>query len=497
MHPRSATCLPFAVTALLSVGPVGDEVLAQGPTIGAPSTSISTATGDWNRFRGPNGTGLASDGSYPSQIGPGQNVLWERSFPAGQSSPVFSAEHLFLTGVEDEKLYTYALDRRTGETVWQREAPRPRRTTFHAKNHAAAASAAVDGDTVVVFFDEFGMLAYDHAGEELWRLPMGPFNNIYGMGSSPVLVDDAVVLGCDQAAGSFVICVAKRTGEVLWKVDRPQSISGHCTPVIYVTEEGKKQILLPGSYSLDAYDAETGKRIWWVSGLASEMKSVPVLLGDTLWIHGYGGPFNDQGKQIVLPPFAQALEEMDKNGDGLIARTEIENRSVSRWISFVDPSQDGALDATEWIGARAFFAATNSAMAIKVGGEGDVTEKNVLWRYYRSIPQLPSPLIFEDAYYLLSDQGGLLTTLSAQTGELVEKGRLDKAVDNYFASPVGGDGKVYIISESGILTVLAREKGFEPIHTVDFDSPCYATPALVDNRVWIRTQDRMYCFGEG
>ena len=490
----SHCCLSFAVGALC-LGVVADPVYSQGPSAGAQGGAAEAT--DWNRFRGPNGTGLATAGSYPAQIGPGKNVVWERPFPGGHSSPVFSAEHLFLTGLDGEKLYTYALDRRTGETVWKREAPRPRRTEFHAKNYAAAASAAVDDDTVVVFFDEFGMLAYDHSGEELWRLPMGPFNNIYGMASSPVMVDDAVVLGCDQQKGSFVISVAKRTGEVRWKIDRPHSISGHCTPVIYAPAEGNKQVILPGSYSLDAYDAETGERIWWINGLPSEMKSVPVLIGETLWIHGYGGPFNDNGKQIELPPFAEAANEMDKNGDGRIAREEIPNRQVSRWIQFVDPSRDGALDAEEWVGARAFFSAVNVAMALKVGGKGDVTDENVLWRYYRSIPQLPSPLIFGGAYYLLSDQGGLLTKLSAESGELVEKGRLEAAVDNYFASPVGGDGKVYILSESGILTVLAEGEGFEPIHSVDFDSPCYATPALVDNRVWLRTQDRMFCFGEG
>ena len=112
-----------------------------------------------------------------------------------------------------------------------------------------------------------------------------------------------------------------------------------------------------------------------------------------------------------------------------------------------------------------------------------------------SIPQLPSPLIAGGVYYLLSDQGGLMTTIRADTGEFLEKGRVGEAGDAYFTAPVCGDGKVYLLSESGLLTVLAVGGGLEPIHSVDFDEPCFATPALVDDKVWIRTHSHLYCFG--
>ena len=123
------------------------------------------------------------------------------------------------------------------------------------------------------------------------------------------------------------------------------------------------------------------------------------------------------------------------------------------------------------------------------------TAKSVLWRYYRSIPQLPSPLVTEGVYYLAADQGGLVTTISADKGELIEKGRVGEAGDAYFASPVAGDGKIYLLSEAGILSVLAAGKGLEPIHVADFGAPCYATPALVDGSVWVRTHEHVYRFG--
>ena len=104
----------------------------------------------------------------------------------------------------------------------------------------------------------------------------GPFNNIYGMGASPIIVDDLVVLACDQSTGSFIAAFEKKTGKERWRTPRPEARSGHSTPIVYAPRAGPKQILLPGSFLLNAYTADTGKRLWWVGGLSFELKSVPV-----------------------------------------------------------------------------------------------------------------------------------------------------------------------------------------------------------------------------
>ena len=265
--------------------------------------------------------------------------------------------------------------------------------------------------------------------------------------------------------------------------------------MVHRTAEGRDQVLLPGSYLLDAYDAATGERLWWVRGLPGEMKSVPVLLGDTLWTHGFASPLNNLGNQIEFPPFESALETMDSDKDGRISEHEIPDKRVQQLFVFFDPDGDGFLDEAEWEGTRASLASVNSAMAIHVGGKGDRTADAVQWRYHRSIPQLPSPLVYEGVYYLLADQGGLLTALSAGSGEQLNRSRLKDAVDSYYAAPVAGGGHVYLLSESGILSVLPAGGDLAPIHTVEFDEPCYATPALEDGRIWLRTQSRLYCFG--
>ena len=140
----------------------------------------------------------------PAEFGPSLNVVWKTDLPQGFSSPIVHGDRIFLTGFRDDKLFTFAVDRRTGKVLWEREAPRDRKEKLDPRNHPAAASAATDGNRVIVFFGDFGLLAYDVNGKDLWRRPLGPFNNIYGMGASPILVDDKVVLACDQSTGSFI-----------------------------------------------------------------------------------------------------------------------------------------------------------------------------------------------------------------------------------------------------------------------------------------------------
>lgn len=449
----------------------------------------------WNRFRGPNGTGIAA-GAFPAEIGPAEHVLWVRELPPGRSSPVLSAKRVFLTALEGEQLVTLGLERDTGAVLWKREAPRPRRTRFHPDNHPAAPSAAVDGDTVVVFFDEFGLLAYDHDGNERWRLALGPFDNVYGLGASPVLAGDSVLVACDQSTNSFLLAVSKKDGRELWRADRPEAVSGHCTPVLWKGPDGREEALLAGSYLLDAYDVKSGERLWFASGLPAEMKSVPVLLDDRIWLHGYNSPLNELGSQVELPVFADARAKLDANADGRIAAAEIPDERVRNYFEYYDLVADGALDEGEWEKLRVSLAALNSAQCIRLGGRGDVASTNVVWRHHRGVPQLPSPLVYGGVYWMLADQGGLLTELDPATGELYGKERLAHALDAYYAAPVAGDGKVYLLSQTGTLSVLAAEKGLELLHVARFDEPCYATPALEGGRIWLRTEKRLFCFGD-
>ncbi len=456
---------------------------------------LSANAEDWNRFRGPNGSGVAETAGLPAAFGPDTNVTWKTTLPPGYSSPVLSDDRLFLTAVEDEKLFTYCLSRKTGELIWKHECPRPRTEKLDRRNNPAAATPVVDGDSVVVFFGDFGLISYDLEGNERWRRPLGPFNNSYGLGASPIIVDDLVVLVCDQRTDSFIIALDKQTGEPRWRRPRIDAISGHSTPVVYQAAGGTPKILAPGSFRMDAYSPETGESEWWVYGLPSEMKSVPIVNGDTVYVAGYNVPINDAGQQITVPPFTQALEEYDADGNSKVARDELPQGRLQQLVGFSDRDRDGGLDADEWRIYAAAQSSENGLRAIKLGGKGDTTATSLAWKYPRAVPQLPSPLLYQGVLYMVND-GGILTMLRPESGDLIKQMRLRGAVDHYFASPVAADGKVFFVSQAGAVTVLSAGDKPEILSVNELNEETYATPAIADGQIYIRTAGTLYCFGK-
>src|SRR5262245_3414190 len=278
---------------------------------------------DWSRFRGPNGTGIANVTGLPTEFGPAKNVAWKAPTPPGHSSPVLTPTHVFLTGIDGEKLFVLALDRAKGKELWRREVPRTGKGRIENVNGPASPSAVTDGDRVYAFFQDFGLIAFTADGRELWRRPLGPFNIFYGFGASPILVDGLLILPVDQDSGSYLLAVDPATGKTRYQVDRPGVISGYSTPTVYEPPGGPKQIIIPESFQLSAYSAADGKRVWWVRGLACEMKSVASIDGDTLYVNGWGFPQNQPGAQIPTVPWSEALARYDKDHDGKIAQTEI------------------------------------------------------------------------------------------------------------------------------------------------------------------------------
>jgi outer membrane protein assembly factor BamB len=453
----------------------------------------SAGASDWARFRGPNGSGVSDTVGLPVEFGPDRNLIWKTPLPPGHSSPILSDQYVFLTAFEGEDLLTLCLDRSQGKIVWRQRSPRDRHDEVDRRNSPASPSPVTDGANVYVFFPDFGLLSYDLQGNERWRLPLGPFNNIYGMGASPILSDDLLLLACDQSTDSFLIAVGKDDGRVRWKTSRPEAKSGHSTPILWQPEAAAAQLILPGSFLLTSYSLETGERNWWTRGLSFEMKSTPVLDGTTVYVNGYGSPMNQPGKHLKIEPFEAVCAKHDANGDGRLSEEEADE-DTKPLFPFVDLNRDGLLDADDWGYYRAAMASTNGVLAIALGGKGDTTDSSVRWTYHRAVPQLPSPLLYRGVLYMVND-GGIVTSFQPASGEVIARGRLKGAVDQYYASPVAADDKVFMVSEGGKVSVLAPDGSLEVLAVNDLGEPSYATPALADGRIYIRTTSALYCFG--
>jgi outer membrane protein assembly factor BamB len=246
---------------------------------------------------------------------------------------------------------------------------------------------------------------------------------------------------------------------------------------------------------MDAYDLETGEPVWWVERLPSEMKSAPVVHGDTVYVSGYNLAENEPGRQIQLPSFKDVLGAHDKNADALLTREESPDEMRRKYHPYIDLNHDGRLNEHEWNIYAAAFRAENSLQAIRLDGRGDVTPTKVKWKYHRAIPQLPSVLVYHDDLYMINDSG-VLTILRAATGTVRKQFRLNGVSAAYFASPVAGDGKVIFSSHDGTVTVLRGSGEYEILSSARFDEAIFATPAIADGRIYIRTAGRLFCFGK-
>jgi outer membrane protein assembly factor BamB len=468
------------------------------------SPVVIGASDEWSQFRGPNGTGVSATTGLPTEFGPTKNVIWKTELPAGHSSPVLTRDRIFVTAHDKEKLYVIALDRQTGKILWQREVPRAHAGRLQNVNGPASPSPVTDGTNVYVFFQDFGMLSYDAAGKERWKLPLGPFNMFYGFGASPILVDDKVILPVDQDnPTSYLIAVDKNTGKLRWKVDRPVVISGYSTPIVYQPKRGPKQIIIPESFQLSAYSVADGKRVWWVRGLACEMKSIASHDDEYLYINGWGFPQNQPGQQVPTISFEEGLAAYDKDKDRMITKAEIsaaggttkmDKLLVAAFEAF-DMNRDEKLNDKDWEVFRAMMAAENGLLAIKMGGQGDQTAKAIRWRYTKPVPQVPSTLLYQNVLYMINDSG-ILISFDPVTGNVLKQGRLHGAIDKYFSSPVAADDKVFLIGQGGQVSVLKAGGDWQVLAVNELDDECYATPAIADGRIYIRTRSALYSFGK-
>ena len=465
-------------------------------TLTAIAVALLGAPADWPSFRGPNGSGVARTSGLPIELRPDRNVVWRTALPSGVSSPILTPDRVFVTAAEKGHLLTICLDRSSGRILWQREIQPNRSETLHKLNSPASSTPVTDGESVYVFFADFGLVSYGREGNELWRLPLGPFTNLHGMAVSPIVVENKIVLLCDQDSESYLLAVDRASGKTLWKTPRPEAVHGFATPTVFRPRAGPVQLITPGSYQLDSYSADTGQRLWWVRGLTWQVKPTAVVDEETIYATGWA-PGADAGERQNLPPFEEVLKEGDKNSDGKLSPEEVPERfrHSGSWNA-IDLQRDGVLDARDWSFYRARRSAQNVTIAVRPGtSSGDLAESHIVWQTDRSVPVVSSPLLYQGILYTIKD-GGILTSFDPATGKILKQARLQGAIDSYYASPVAGDNKIFLASETGKISVVKPGTQWEILAVNDLNEPCYATPAIGDGRIYIRTPSTLYCFAD-
>jgi outer membrane protein assembly factor BamB len=483
------------------------------PHCGYPAHGAAAASENWPQFRGPNASGVApGDHALPVEFGVDRNVAWKTAVPSGHSSPCIWGDRIFLTAFspESRKLEVLCLDRNSGKLLWRRDAPAERIENVHSVSNPATATPATDGERVYAYFGSCGLLCFDFAGDLKWSVPLPVAATRFGSGTSPIVTGEQVILNRDTGPEAYLLAVDRRTGKTLWKQAHAPSLRpvGECysTPVVW-----NGQLLLHRSGEIAAYDLRDGKPRWSVHSDTSGT-STPVVTETAAYV-GTWNNFGEPDQRPSMPDFAALRKEYDKNGDGRISEAEFPadlylfrrpeadpnikgvNFSIKAFFRSLDRNQDGQLDEAEWQSVLTLMAMNvrdHGLLAIRPGGEGDVTATHVLWQEKRSVPEVPSPLVYRDRVYMVRD-GGIVSCMEAKTGKLLYRERLG-AAGSYFSSPVASGGRVYVASGDGKVVVFTAGDRLEVLARNDLQEPIMATPGIVGDRLYLRTAGHLYAF---
>lgn len=423
------------------------------------------ADAPWPQFRGPGGAGIGADPGLPERWSATENVAWKTDLPGRSwSSPIVAGNQVFVTAVvsqgegeppkkglyfggdrpeppRDEHAWkVIALNLGGGAVDWERTLHRGApRTAIHLKSSFGAETPVTDGKRVYAVFGGVGVFALTVEGREVWTHPLPPRRMRAGWGTaaSPVLRDDRLFLVNDNEEHSELLALDAATGREVWRVDRDEK-SNWATPFLW-SHGDRTELVTSGTGAVRAYDLDGGLR-WTLRGMST----------------------------ITIPtPVA---------GDGLLFVSSGYVGDSLRPIYGIRPGAHGDITPPE----------------------GASTSEFVAWSHPTGGPYNPSPLYYDGRVYVLYDRG-MVSCHDARTGRLLyDRERLPGGFA-FTASPWAAGGKVFCLNEDGVGYVLRAGDAFEVLWTnrLADDDMCMATPALVGNRLLIRTSARLYCLQAG
>lgn len=348
--------------------------------------------------------------------------------------------------------------------------------------------------------------------EEALPTPVSMRN--FGAGTSPIVHGDTLFLNHDTDEGeAYLLALDSKTGKTRWKTTRLLSTLSWSTPVVW--QGDNHQLVVLGSGRVASYNLEDGEEIWAVSKVGSSAISVPVIGNKRVYTSTKS--MVGIGKEYDVDLSWRIVSEADSNKNGSIEKEEVKDGLLlpqrmelprdNPGFGFLMPNVDflfdgqdhdknNSLSKEEWTSAISMFLSNNDSIMVGIesGGEGDITESHVTWKYDGpNIPEVPSILFCQDRIYSVCD-GGVVICLNPESNELLYRSRLDQGRGQYIASPIAARGHIYFSSVKGVLSVIQAGDTFNLVHQVNLGEPMYATPALHENSMYVRTANHLYAF---
>ena len=403
--------------------------------------TVSACAGNWPAWRGPEGTGVSTEKNLPVRWSATEGVRWRTPLPnPGNSTPIVWSDRVFVTqAIESEGRRTLmCLDRREGKLLWQSGVSYPEKELTHETNPQCAASPVTDGERIIASFGSAGLYCYDFNGKELWHRNLGKQIHIWGNGASPIIHRDLCILNFGPGERTFLIALDKKTGETVWQAVEPGGHSGEKQP----GESGNNWI---GSWTTPIV-IEAGGREELVMTFPKRVCAFDPKTGREIWMCGGLNP-----------------------------------------LVYTSPLYAGGV-------VVAMGGFNGSAVAVKAGGLGDVTETHRLWQHPRTKQRIGSGVIHEGHIYILNDPG-VAECFELSTGKLVWEERLQGkgAKSSSWSSMVLAEGNLYAINHSGDTFVLRASPKLEVLSMNPLGETTNASLATSDGEIFIRTYRNLWC----
>lgn len=375
---------------------------------------------NWPRFRGPDGLGISEDATIPEKWTE-KDVAWSVELPGvGHCSPVVWGEHLFVTSATDEgKSRTlYCLDSASGKIRWSKT-EQFATNKLHAKNSFASSSPATDGERVYVPFADdanYALLAYDLEGNLSWKVSLGPLKSQHGLGVSPIVFEDLVILPNDQDGPSSVVAFDRRNGKQVWKTDREAREASYATPIIVELSGSKPQLIcVSGATGMTSLDPWTGELNWKTKPLPQRTVASPAFAGGLIYVTcGQGG----KGTRLI---------GVDPTGHGDVEESHVKVRR-DKGLPYV-PTIVGYGD---WI----FFWNDNGVVSCY-----DARTQEPVWEKRVGGNYSGSPIIVAGKLYCI-DESGQVVVLAA--GPKFEELGVTPLGDASHSTPAVANGRLYL-----------------------------------------------------
>ena len=404
-------------------------------------TAFASA-GNWPAWRGPTGQGFCEEKNVLLKWSDKENVKWKIPLAdQGNSTPVAWGDRIFVTqankGGSVRSLLCFA--RADGKLKWQKDISYSEKERNWSDSWYCNASPATDGERVVVSFASAGMYCFDFEGKELWkRTDLGKWDHAFGSGSSPVLYGDLAILWCGPNEGkgrNFLLAVNKKTGKTVWEAD--QTYGSWSTPLIVKVNSQDQLILGQSSDVKNAPESQSGY-----------LRGFDPKTGKELW--------RCQGLNSYV--YTSPLY-----GDGV---------------------------------AVAMSGFNGSALAVKLGGSGDITKER-LWQHPRSNQRVGSGIIVGEHVYMV-DENGVPHCYDLKTGEDRWKDVKRPGPSLTWGSMVHADGRLYVLMRSGETVVLAANPRYELLTVNELGSgeETNSSLAISNGDVFIRTFKHLWCIGK-